>query len=133
MKTELYNLFQFTFYKVILVSWPKSRAWWASSSWFQLFFKFYYSTLDWFEIELYNLFRFAFYGVIQFHDSSREFIKLTRLTWINSICFFFYFYYCLVFFFNQTKFLQVVQVIFGLVKSIGLYSWIFFSIWKHVS
>jgi hypothetical protein len=59
------NWIFFTFYEVILVSWPESRVWHVNLG--ILLFNFFQShslTLSWLGIEFHNLFWFFLYGVI---------------------------------------------------------------------
>jgi hypothetical protein len=51
LRIEFYNLFQFSFYWVISISWPVLQAWHVDS-------------VCWLEIEFYNLFQFFSYWVI---------------------------------------------------------------------
>jgi hypothetical protein len=69
---ELHNLFWFTLYEVIPVTWTKLWVWRVNLGWLKLFvywsffnwiffFQFHLSTLDWWGIEFHNLFWFSFY------------------------------------------------------------------------
>jgi len=121
LRIILHNLFQFTFYRVILVSWPESWIWQADLYFFVSFLIFFQHHLivNGLRIKLYNLFYFALYRANKSYDLGHGF---KRLIWINLICCRFNVFfkgYRIKSFLVKLCFYTVVQVIFGLFELTG--------------